>query len=103
MSKPELPAPVNPESSVDDAAAFNCAELSGTPAIAVLGAHVMVGVNGQPGGVHEYGFRRFMVVHGAHAPPWPVVLSAKLNVTLRGSVAPDDCRPLVVEKPANPG
>lgn len=48
--------------------------------------HVMVGVNGHPGGVHEYGFCQFKVVHGAHALTWPVVLSLTLNVTLSGSV-----------------
>jgi hypothetical protein len=53
----------------------------------VLGAgHVMVGVNGQPGGVHEYGFCQFKVVQGAQAPPWPVLLSLTLAVTLSGSV-----------------
>jgi hypothetical protein len=53
----------------------------------VLGAgHVMLGVNGHPGGVHEYGFSQFKVVVGADAPPWPVLLSLTLNVTLSGSV-----------------
>src|SRR5579871_110472 len=104
VSKPEVPVVVNPESSVDAAVAFNCAEVSGVSASMVVGAgQVMVGVNGHPGGVHEYGLCQFKVVHGAHVPPWLVVLSAKLNVTLTGSVTPDAGRPLVVEKPANPG
>ena len=104
VNKPLLPGAVKPESSVEDAVAFNCVEFRDVPESMVVGAaHVMVGVNGHPGGVHEYGLCQFKVVHGAHVPPWLVVLSAKLNVTLIGSVTPDAGRPLVVEKPANPG
>jgi hypothetical protein len=102
---PEVPpVPVKPDTRVEEAVAFNWSELNGAPESMVAGTgHVMVGVNAHPGGVHEYGFWRFKVVHGAHAPPWPVELLARLNVILSGSVDAADCKPLVVEKPVNPG
>ena len=104
VNKPVVPGAVSPESSVDDAVAFNCVEFRDVPESMVVGAdHAMVGVNGHPGGVHEYGLCQFKVVHGAHVPPWLLVLSARLNVTLIGSVIPAAARPLFVEKPANPG
>ena len=89
---------------VDDDVAFNCVELNAVPAVMAAGAgQLMVGVSGHPQGSQEYGFRRFNVVHGAHAPPVPVVLSLRVNVTASGSVCPDPCTPLVVWKPGNPG
>jgi hypothetical protein len=103
-NKPLAPGAIRPEICVADAVAFNCAELSGVPESMVPGAgHVMVGVNGHPGGVQEYGFCRFKVVIGADAPPWPVLLSLMLNVTLSGAVCAVAGEPSVVVNPVNPG